>query len=92
MLGNDEGHPLRIETVLLPERMLIEVEGQQTDTLVSQFVSYLDGRILEVALDSYAQADDGAVWYSARTCSTTTTVSLRTPMAAGSPARTARRG
>jgi len=25
-------------------------------------VSYVDGRIHEVALDSYAQADDGAVW------------------------------
>ncbi|HEX2405224.1 MAG TPA: hypothetical protein VHM29_11030, partial [Acidimicrobiia bacterium] len=48
LLGNDEGHPLRIETVLLPEPRIIDVDGQKVETLVSQFVSYLDGRILEV--------------------------------------------
>jgi hypothetical protein len=31
--------------------------------LVSQYMAYLDGRIEEVALDRYAQADDGSVWY-----------------------------
>ena len=31
--------------------------------LVSQYLAYLDGRIDEVALDRYAQADDGSVWY-----------------------------
>ncbi len=61
LLGNDEGHPLRIETVLLPEPKVIEVDGQQVETLVSQFVAYLDGRIHEVALDWYAQDDDGNV-------------------------------
>jgi hypothetical protein len=63
LLGNDEGHPLRIETVLLPEPKVIDVDGQEVETLVSQFVSYLDGRIHEVALDWYAQDDDGNVWY-----------------------------
>jgi hypothetical protein len=63
LLGNDEGHPLRIETVLLPEPKVIEVDGQPVETLVSQFVGYLDGRIHEVALDWYAQDDDGNVWY-----------------------------
>jgi hypothetical protein len=38
-------------------------EGQQVQVLVSQYVAYLDGRIEEVALDRYAQADDGSVWY-----------------------------
>lgn len=33
------------------------------ETLVSQYIAYLDGRIHEVALDWYAQADDGSVWY-----------------------------
>ena len=37
--------------------------GQPVETLVSQYVAYLDGRIEEVALDHYAQADDGSVWY-----------------------------
>jgi hypothetical protein len=33
------------------------------ETLVSQYVAFLDGRIHEVAYDFYAQADDGSVWY-----------------------------
>ncbi|MDT5245463.1 MAG: hypothetical protein QOD36_2839, partial [Mycobacterium sp.] len=33
------------------------------DTAVIQYVAYLDGRIHEVAIDWYAQADDGSVWY-----------------------------
>ena len=63
LLGNDEGHALRIETTLLPGTKTIEWRGKKIRTLVSQFVSYLDGRIHEVALDWYAQADDGSVWY-----------------------------
>ena len=63
LLGNVDGHPLRIETTLLPEPEVIEIDGQQVETLVSQFVSYSDRRIHEVALDWYAQADDGSVWY-----------------------------
>jgi hypothetical protein len=63
LLGNDAGHPLKIETTLLRGTKTIEWNGKKVKTLVSQFVSYLDGRIHEVALDWYAQADDGAVWY-----------------------------
>jgi hypothetical protein len=63
LLGNDEGHPLRIETVLLAEPKVIDVNGQEVETLASQFVAYLDGRIHEVALDWYAQDDAGSVWY-----------------------------
>jgi hypothetical protein len=63
LLGNDEGRALRIETVLLAEPKVVEVDGQRVETLVSQFVSSLDGRIHEVALDWYAQDDDGNVWY-----------------------------
>ena len=32
-------------------------------TRIHQYVAYSDGRILEVALDWYAKADDGSVWY-----------------------------
>ncbi|MBA2277240.1 MAG: hypothetical protein H0W06_05695 [Chloroflexia bacterium] len=63
LLGYAEGAPLRIEVTLLPETKTIEWNGQQTETLVSQFVAFRDGQILEVALDWYAQADDGSVWY-----------------------------
>ena len=31
--------------------------------MLSQYVAYLDRQIVEVALDRYAQADDGSVWY-----------------------------
>ena len=48
----------------MPERRFIEwTDGETVETLVSQYVAYLDGRIQEAALDYYAQADDGSVWY-----------------------------
>jgi hypothetical protein len=63
LLGNVDGHVLRVETTLLPETKIIEWNGGQVETLASQYVAYLDGRIEEVAIDWYAQADDGSVWY-----------------------------
>jgi hypothetical protein len=62
--GTVEDKPFRTETTLLPDTRVIEWSpGQCVKTLVSQYVAYLDGRIEEVALDFYAQADDGSVWY-----------------------------
>jgi hypothetical protein len=62
--GRVDGKPFRTETTLLPDTRIIEwKEGQPVETLVSQYVAYLDGRIQEAALDFYAQADDGSVWY-----------------------------
>jgi hypothetical protein len=62
--GTVDDKPFHTQTTLLPETRIIEwSEGQQVETLVSQYVAYLDGRIEEVALDYYAQADDGSVWY-----------------------------
>ena len=55
--------PLRIETTLLPETKTVEWSGQRVQALQSQFCAYLEGRINEVAVDLYAQADDGSVWY-----------------------------
>jgi hypothetical protein len=63
LLGRVDRLPFRTELTLLPETKMIEWNGQQVETLVSQYVAYLDGRITEVALDWYAQADDGSVWY-----------------------------
>lgn len=62
-LGVDAGETLRTEATLLPDTRTIEYDGQQVETLVQQYIAYLDGRIVEVAYDFYAQADDGAVWY-----------------------------
>jgi hypothetical protein len=62
--GTVEGKAFRTETTLLPHTRVVEwPRGQRVRTLVSQYVAYLDGRIEEVALDLYAQADDGSVWY-----------------------------
>jgi hypothetical protein len=63
MVGRVDGKPFRTEVTLLPDTRIIEWQGQQVETLVSQYTAYLDGRIHEVAYDFYAQADDGSVWY-----------------------------
>ncbi len=62
--GTVDDKAFRTETTLLPWTRIIEwPEGRPVKTLVSQYVAYLDGRIEEVALDHYAQDDDGSVWY-----------------------------
>ena len=63
LLGNVEGVPFRVEVTLLPGNKIINWNGGQVAALESQYVAFLDGRIQEVALDWYAQADDGSVWY-----------------------------
>ena len=63
MGGHVEGKPFRTEVTLLPGTKPIQLRGTTVDTAISQYVAYLDGRIHEVALDWYAQADDGSVWY-----------------------------
>jgi hypothetical protein len=63
LLGHVEGRPFRTETTLLPGRRTVAWNGEQIAVLVSQYMAYLDGRLEEVALDRYAQADDGSVWY-----------------------------
>jgi hypothetical protein len=63
LLGTEDGEPLRVESTLLPYTKTIEWNDQEIEALVSQYVAFVDGRIHEVAIDWYAQADDGAVWY-----------------------------
>jgi hypothetical protein len=62
--GRIDGEPFHTETTLLPYTRIIEwTPGQCVETLVSQYTAFLNGRIQEVALDYYAQADDRSVWY-----------------------------
>jgi hypothetical protein len=64
LAGTIDGKPFHTETTLLPYTRTVEwAPGHSVETLVSQYVAFLDGRIQEVALDYYAQADDGSVWY-----------------------------
>jgi hypothetical protein len=62
-LGTVDGEPFRAEVTLLPGTKAIGWDGRQVPTRIHQYVAYRGGRILEVALDWYAQADDGSVWY-----------------------------
>ena len=62
-LGTVDGKPFRAEVTLLPGTKAITWNGRQVPNRIHQYVAYSGGRILEVALDWYAQADDGSVWY-----------------------------
>jgi hypothetical protein len=63
LLGHVDGKPFRTETTLLPQTQVMTWRGQRVEVCLSQYVAYLDGWLEEVALDRYAQADDGSVWY-----------------------------
>jgi hypothetical protein len=64
LAGRIDGKPFHTETTLLPYTRTIEwAPGHSVETLVSQYTAFLGERIQEVALDYYAQADDGSVWY-----------------------------
>jgi len=63
LTGEVDGLPFRAETTLLPYSGVVVVNGESIDVVLSQYTAFLDGRITEVALDRYAQSDDGAVWY-----------------------------
>jgi hypothetical protein len=63
MGGQVDGKPFRTEVTRLPGTKPITWRGTTIDTAIIQYVAYSDGRIHEVALDWYAQADDGSVWY-----------------------------
>jgi len=63
LLGHVDGKPFRSETTLLPGTATVAWGGQRIKVVISQYAAFLDGHIDEVALDRYAQADDGSVWY-----------------------------
>jgi hypothetical protein len=62
--GRVDGKVFHTETTLLPFKQIVEwTPGQCVRVLVSQYMAFLDGRLEETAIDLYAQADDGSVWY-----------------------------
>ena len=63
LLGVVDGKPFRAETKRLPQTDVVNWDGQRVEVVISQYTAYLDGLIDEVAIDRYAQADDGSVWY-----------------------------
>jgi hypothetical protein len=62
-VGTVEDKAFRTEVTVLPQTRIVDWNGQQVETVVSQYNAFLDGRIEEIAYDLYAQADDGSVWY-----------------------------
>lgn len=62
-LGMEGGKPFRTEVTLLPGTRTVNWNGQRIEALVSQYVSYSDGKLAEVAYDTFAQADNGGVYY-----------------------------
>ncbi len=62
-LGQVGGKPFRVEVTLLPATREIAWLGRRIPVVQSQYLAFIDGRIEEAAVDLYAQADDGAVWY-----------------------------
>lgn len=63
LLGEVDSQPFRSETTLLPGSASVTWNGKRIEVVLSQYTAYSGGRIEEVALDRYAQADDGSVWY-----------------------------
>ncbi len=63
LVGNSDGREFRAETSLLPGTQLIDLGDRVVETRISQYVAYADRRIIETAIDWYAQDDNGAVWY-----------------------------
>lgn len=62
-IGAEGPTVLRQETTLLDRTRTLRVNGQDVKVVVSQFVAHGDGQIVETAIDYFAQADDGSVWY-----------------------------
>jgi hypothetical protein len=62
-VGIVDGLPFRSETTTLHRTGVVNWYGTKIPVVLVQYLAYLDGRITEVALDRYAQADDGSVWY-----------------------------
>ena len=63
LLGRVGGLPFHVEYTLMPRTRTIKWNGQAVETLEVQYAAQLGGRVTEMALDWYAQADDGSVWY-----------------------------
>ncbi len=62
-LGSVDDETFRSETTLLPGTATVVWDGEPIEVRLVQYLAYADGRITEVAIDRYAQADDGSVWY-----------------------------
>ncbi|WP_274560240.1 hypothetical protein [Streptomyces spiramyceticus] len=61
--GQVDDKPFRTEFTLLPDTKTITMNGEKVKVRTLQYMALSDGRIVELAHDWFAQADDGSVWY-----------------------------
>ena len=62
-VGEEEGKPLQVTVTLTGDTKDITVDGKTITAVVAEHRGTLDGQLIEVARDYYAQSDDGGVWY-----------------------------
>lgn len=61
--GIDDGKPTRIERIMKSETRTFTVDGRKVVASIMEDRTIVEGRIKEIALDYFAQSDDGAVCY-----------------------------
>jgi hypothetical protein len=62
--GSEGGKKTRVERTALPKKhRTFTVGGEEVETLVVEDRAYEDGKLAEVALDYFAQDDNGTVYY-----------------------------
>jgi hypothetical protein len=61
--GTEKGHPLRVERTVKPGSKTFSINGQDVEALIMEDREFINGQIEEVALDYFAQDDDGTVYY-----------------------------
>lgn len=63
MTGSVGGEDFRSESTKMPGTRLITVDGEVIEAVISQYLAWSDRRIIEQAIDWYAEDDAGNVWY-----------------------------
>ena len=62
--GTEDGKQIRITRTVMPgKHRSFTIAGQKVDALVVEDREFEDGALAEVAIDYFAQADDGTVFY-----------------------------
>jgi hypothetical protein len=61
--GTEKGHPLRVERTVKPGSRTFSINGQEVEALIMEDRETINGQLEEVALDYFAQDDDGTVYY-----------------------------
>ena len=61
--GTEKGHPLRVERTVKPGSKVFNINGQDVEAMIVEDREFINGAIEEVALDYFAQDDNGTVYY-----------------------------